>query len=96
MRVRLKPAAATEASPLTTVATSEQATNKLFYEADVTIPATGSWEVRVEVDGPEGKGSVSFPLQVEPAQTTNWLLLGGAGVIFVALLFIFFSWRRSP
>ena len=95
VRVRLEPAAAVEGRPVSTVATNEQATNKLFYEADLMIPAEGAWNVRVDVEGQDGAGSVAFPLTVEPAQSTNWSLLGIGGVGLVAALFAFFSWRRS-
>ena len=95
MQVRLEPATATTGSPVTAMATNENSTNKLFYEADVTIPAEGTWQVQIQVDGPAGVGAASFPLEVGPPQTTNWLLLGGGGVLLVAALFAFLSLRRK-
>jgi LPXTG-motif cell wall-anchored protein len=80
---------------LTVAATNENSTNKLFYEADAIIPAQGAWLVQIQIDGPAGEGTAAFPLEVEPAQTTNWFLLGGGGVVLVAALFAFFSWRRK-
>lgn len=95
VRVRLEPVGAAALSPLTATATNENSSNRLFYEADVTIPEPGAWLVRVEVDGPAGAGVASFPLQVEPAQSTNWLLLGGSGVVLITVLFAFLSWHRN-
>lgn len=95
VRLRLQPAAAVAASPITTLATNENAANRLFYEADVTVPAAGAWQVRIQVEGPDGQGTASFPLQVQPLQTTNWLLLGGGGVLLVVALFALFTWRRQ-
>ena len=95
VRVRLEPVGAADPSPLTTVATNENSTNRLFYEADVIISDSGAWLVQIEVDGPAGEGNASFPLRVEPAQSTNWLLLGGGGVLLVTALFAFLSRRRK-
>jgi hypothetical protein len=95
VQVSLEPGAGTAADVVTTTATNEQSTNKLFYEADVSIPVEGSWQVAIAVDSPAGQGSASFPLEVEPRQSTNWLLLGGGGVVLVVVLFALFSWRRE-
>lgn len=96
VRVRLEPGSGVEAAPLTTLATNENSTNKLFYEADLELSAAGAWQVHILVDGPDGQGTATFPLEVSAAQSTNWVLLGGGGVVLVVVLFALFSWRRKP
>lgn len=48
-------------------ATHEQATNKLFYAANVELPTAGRWRFRVHVTGPSGEGAVSFEAEVAEA-----------------------------
>ncbi len=44
-------------------ATHEQATNKLYYAANIDLPAEGWWWIGVDVAGAEGEGSVSFQVE---------------------------------
>jgi hypothetical protein len=58
------------------------------YRASLTLGAAGPWVVSVSVAGPEGAGSLSFPVDVEPASRDWWGLvgLGAAGVALVAVI----------
>lgn len=75
-------------------ATNEQAANKLFYEADLLVPAAGDWLVQIDVEGPQGNGTAEFGLDVLPAQDNRWLVAGGAGFLILAAFFVFYSVRR--
>jgi hypothetical protein len=74
-------------------ATNEQSANKLFYEADVVVPAAGDWLVTVDVQGEVGTGQASFNLALEPAQDSNWLLLSGGGLLAVMAFFFYYTIR---
>lgn len=75
------------AEPLMVQASNEAADNKLFYEADVELTAPGAWDVKVTVDGPDGRGETGFTIEAEAGQSINWALVGAAGVAVVAVLF---------
>jgi hypothetical protein len=51
----------------TFAATHELATNKLFYAADVHLPAAGRWRIEVAVAGELGEGKVAFEVTAEEA-----------------------------
>ncbi|MDT8306304.1 MAG: LPXTG cell wall anchor domain-containing protein, partial [Anaerolineae bacterium] len=74
-------------APLTFEATNANAANRLFYEADVTLPQSGPWTVAVDVTGPAGSGSASFDIEVGEADGPNWFLWGGGAVLALAGLF---------
>jgi hypothetical protein len=69
---------------LTAIASRENATNKLSYEADIELFQKGNWQVAIAVDGPAGEGSASFEIKVLPASPFNWTLWGGIGLALVA------------
>ncbi|HEX2988087.1 MAG TPA: hypothetical protein VHS06_07955 [Chloroflexota bacterium] len=48
-------------------ATHEQATNKLFYAANVALPSEGRWRIGVQVEAAAGLGEVDFETDVAPA-----------------------------
>ncbi len=53
-------------------ATHERATNKLFYAADVVLPAAGRWLIEVHVASELGSGSVAFEVEAtEPGLLDN-------------------------
>lgn len=59
-------------------ATHEQATNKLYYAANVQIPAEGRWRISIDVVGQSGAGSAAFEVEATPAGLLdNPLLLIG-------------------
>lgn len=78
----------TATQPLATLASNEAADNKLFYEADVELPAPGVWAVQVTVDGPDGRGEASFEIDVQADQGVNWALVSAAGVAVIAAVLI--------
>jgi hypothetical protein len=76
-------------------ATHANATNKLYYAANVDFPTPGRWQLLVQVDGPEGSISTAFEVQVEPAQPFNFLrYVSLIGLPFVAIVFLFFVLSR--
>lgn len=85
--LRLTPQSAA-AEPLTARASNEAADNKLFYEADVDLPAPGLWDVQVTVEGPDGRGQTGFAIEAQAGRGVNWALVGAAGVAVVAVLFV--------
>lgn len=85
-----------EATPVTVNASNEKATNRLFYEADVTLPQAGTWETMVTASGPAGEGSASFVLEVVEGGGPDWLLLGGGGLLLVGALFFLLTRKRHP
>lgn len=85
--VRLTPQSAA-AQPLTTHASNQAADNKLFYEADVELPAPGVWDVQVTVAGPDGRGEAGFQVEAQAGGGVNWGLIGTAGVGVVLVLFL--------
>lgn len=76
-------------------ATNEQSANKLFYEADVLVPAAGDWQVQIDVQGPEGRGVAQFDLVVLPTRGIDWLLVGGVAFLSVSVLFFFYAMRAN-
>ncbi|MCB0109510.1 MAG: hypothetical protein KDE53_26490 [Caldilineaceae bacterium] len=58
----------------------------VYYEADANLPTAEAWRFLVEVQGPDGGGTVEFIQELLPARTVNWLLLGAGGALFVALI----------
>jgi hypothetical protein len=83
------------APPVQAAATNANAANRLFYEADLTVPETGVWSVEIGVAGREGSGSASFQLEVVEANGTNWLLWGGGGALVIAALYFVVGRRGS-
>lgn len=75
-------------------ATTEQSANKLFYEADMQLPAAGEWRAHIDVQGEEGSGQAAFDLAVQPVQNSSLLLPGGAALLVIAAFFFFYSARR--
>ncbi len=91
IRVQVEHVGQTEET-LVAFATRENAVNKLFYEADLHLPAEGQWQVVVAVEGPEGTGSVDFTIEVLPPsglrrlQLQRWPLWGGLGLVLIATI----------
>lgn len=64
-------------------ATHEDAVNKLFYEAILAPQQTGTWEIRVIIQGPEGPVQASYSDEVE-SPAFPWIAVGG-GVLALLL-----------
>lgn len=75
-------------------ATHEQATNKLFYAANVELATEGRWRIGVDVRHPTlGAGTVSFEVDATPATLLDApLLLLGLAVLPPLLVVL---WRRQ-
>ena len=71
-------------------ATRGNAVNKLFYEADLELPAEGQWRVDILVEGPAGAGDVGFDIEALPPSGLNtllglgWPLWAGLGLVVIA------------
>ena len=75
---------------VTKPATTEQSTNKLFYEADFPAPDEGLYEISVNMTKDDVSGQVAFQTEVIMARSVNWLVIGlvGIGVVLAAALFV--------
>ena len=72
-------------------ATHDQATNKLFYAANVQIQRAGRWQIEVAITGSSGDGAVSFQVEAgEPSIADRLPLLAltaiAVGLIVAAVL----------
>jgi hypothetical protein len=71
-------------------ATRDNAVNKLFYEADLPLPAEGPWQVDIQVSGRAGAGDVGFGIEALPPSAVStllglgWPLWAGLGLVLVA------------
>jgi hypothetical protein len=75
-------------------ASQQASANKLYYEADATIPAEGEWQATVSIGGPAGSGSAQFDLAAVPPGV-NWPPIGGAAVVLVVLGWWLLGRRRK-
>ncbi len=71
-------------------ATTEQATNKLFYETDFPAPDEGLYEISVAMTRGDVSGQVAFQTEVQTKQNVSWLIIGlvGIGVVLAGALFL--------
>jgi len=89
VRVRVEPVSQ-GGETLVAAATHDNAVNKLFYEADLTLPAEGRWHVDILVDGVTGAGNASFDIEASSPSAVNtllglgWPLWAGLGLVLVA------------
>lgn len=81
----------------TFAATHDNATNKLYYAANVVFPTPGRWQITVQIDGPEGPATTTFEEQVEEKSSAAILIYPLIGVVVGAILFgvAVFIGRRS-
>jgi hypothetical protein len=82
-------------APTVVRAERQQFLSDFYYEADPTLTRVGDWQITVDVSGPDGTGSTDFMMATLPARTLNWALIGGAGVVVVAMLALIAIWSRS-
>jgi hypothetical protein len=75
---------------ITKPATTEQSTNKLFYETDFAAPNAGLYEISVTMTRETVSGQVAFQTEVKETRSVNWLVIGlvGVGVILAGTLFL--------
>jgi methionine-rich copper-binding protein CopC len=63
------------------------------YRASLALGTAGPWRVTVSVAGPAGPGTVSFPVDVQPAGLRWWPhALGALGLALLAAIAV--AWRR--
>ncbi|MCP4360077.1 MAG: hypothetical protein GY796_18890 [Chloroflexi bacterium] len=75
-------------------ATTEQSTNKLFYEADVDALPAGDYRVEVTTTCLETTETVGFNLQVRPSINPLFVVIPLASTALLAGFFIFRNWRK--
>lgn len=79
-------------------ATHENATNKLYYAANVELPRAGRWRLTVQVEGAEGKGGASFEVDASSAGLLDnpWtLILFFSAPLLLAALWALWRGERS-
>jgi len=82
VRVRAEPLDG-GAGPIETDANRDADPLGMRYRASLRLGAAGPWAVSVSVTGPEGTGSLRFPVDVEPSNW-DWWVLGALGLVGVA------------
>ncbi|MCB0080977.1 MAG: hypothetical protein KDE47_08615 [Caldilineaceae bacterium] len=65
-----------------------------YYESDVTLPAAGDWQTNIDVEGPQGKGEITFALSILPPREINWPLVAGGSFAVLVLLGLAIGWSR--
>lgn len=75
-------------------ATHENAVIKTYYEADIDLPAAGSWQIMVAHNDAAGSGSASFDLDVQPA-AFNWRPIAIGAVLAVIAAGAWFLLRNN-
>ena len=74
-------------------ATRDNAVNKLFYEADLTLPADGQWQVDIQVNGAAGAGNAAFEIEALPPSAFNTLVgFGWPLWAFLGLVLLVAGW----
>lgn len=76
---------------ITEPATTEQSTNKLFYETDFPAPdEAGLYEISVAMTRGDVSGQVAFQTVVKAGRNVNWLVIGlvGIGIVLAGALFL--------
>lgn len=76
-----------EGMPISAGATVGGGGNPLFQDMNLELSREGRWRITVLADGPAGRGSVAFDVQVAAPSVPTWLLLGFAlgGAALVSL-----------
>ncbi len=97
VRVMMEPQDIPGAQPIGGLATHEQSVNRLFYEIDLEVPAEGLWQVTLLLDGPAGRGQVSFDVQVLPPGSglgLVWPIAAGVAIL-LAIVYIYRQGTRT-
>ncbi len=71
-------------APLETTATPGASAGSLYYEADIVLPSSGDWLVRVRVRGAQGSGEVTFAQPVGEGAAAGYLYIV-LGIVIVGL-----------
>ena len=79
-----------------TEATTEQATNKLFYEGDLRLPEVdGRYNMTIQIENDQGRGDVTFAIELLPAGETNWLMIAFIGLGLILSMTMFRLWEKQ-
>jgi hypothetical protein len=75
---------------VTLPATTEAATNKLFRAAQFDVPASGLWNLEVQIDGPSGSAAIQASLEAAKAlpqwhELSWWISWPGVVVVLFAI-----------
>jgi hypothetical protein len=57
--------------------------NPLLHHGNLGLPSAGGWRLTVRVEGQAGVGQAGLELEVQPAASLDWRLLGAALVLVV-------------
>ncbi len=68
-------------------ATRDQALFPQYYETDLEVPTSGTWQAHVTVTGSKGAGDVGFEFAVLPPRQINWMMVTG-GILLILLISI--------
>ena len=82
--------------PQTFPATHDNATNKLYYAANVVFPTAGRWQLTIQVAGSEDSVVTTFDVQVEQRRSLSFLRYLIIGLPLAVIVVIFFVLRRGP
>lgn len=83
-------------APITAVAVPAFSSGAAYYEADVTLPSGGAWQVEVRVRSPLGEGSTGYMVDVLDASGLRWgwIIAGAFSILAGAVVFLVGLWRR--
>lgn len=91
------PPVGSSAIEFTQLLTATESLGGIYYESDLQLVSEGDWRVTILAKDTLGESSADFVVTVMPSRQTNWLLIGGGGTLFVALLVIAaILGRRKP
>ena len=80
---------------VTTEATRELATNKLFYASNLQLPNSGRWQFTIQISGPDGDGQANFTSDSQRyAGPIDYAIYGTVIFIIVGIGFLIFRRTR--
>ncbi len=83
-----------QGEPLTWHPVPQESLGTTYYELDATLPTPGDWVFKIQVEGPEGEGTVDFQDEVVPAREVNWGLLAVGALILLLAVALAGRWSR--
>lgn len=84
-----------ETAVISTIATTDRSTNKLFYETDFMLPEASLYTVVVTVSNADGAGEVAFGMPVGAAANNRWFGLIGVAALGLVGILIALSRRQK-
>ena len=80
---------------VTSFATTDQSTNKLFYETDIVVREPALYQIIVITTRETSVAGVSFELSVNPASQNSWLRYTPIGIGLSLGLILFRWWQKQ-